>query len=89
MSQLHVKISWLYFFGAYIGILQMSSKDSKWWANIHGAEEHEAWGNWEGGSLLWKDSEVGSWFNHGDWEYQEDFDTEVEDEDCVTNKPHI
>ncbi len=62
MPQLHVKIYWLYFFGVYICILQTSSKASKWWANIHGAEEHEAGGNWKGGSLLWKDLEVGSWF---------------------------
>jgi hypothetical protein len=40
--ELHVRISWLYFFKAYISILQTSSKDSKWWANIHGAKKHGA-----------------------------------------------
>jgi hypothetical protein len=39
--------NWLYFCKAYIGILQMSSKDSKWRTNIHGAEEYETRGNWE------------------------------------------
>jgi hypothetical protein len=61
VPQLHVRISWLYFFRAYIGILQTSLKNSKWQANIHGVKEHEAWGDWEGGGLLWKDSKVGSW----------------------------
>jgi hypothetical protein len=40
----------------------MSSKDSKWWTNIHGTKEHEAGGDLEGGGLLWKDLKVGSWF---------------------------
>ncbi len=44
--------------------MQTSSKDSKWQANIHGAEEHEVGGNWKGGGLLWKDLEVGSWFTN-------------------------
>ncbi len=62
MPQLHVKISWLYFFRAYISILQTSLENSKWRANIHGVEEHEAKGDWKGGGLLWKDLEVGLWF---------------------------
>ncbi len=32
--------------------------------NIHGVEEHEARGDWEGGGLLWMDSKVGSWFTN-------------------------
>jgi hypothetical protein len=40
----------------------MSSKDSKWWTNIHGAEEYEAGGDWEGGGILWTDSKTSSWF---------------------------
>jgi hypothetical protein len=42
----------------------MSSKDSKWWTNTHGAKEHEVGGDWEGGGLLWEDLEVGSWFTN-------------------------
>jgi hypothetical protein len=37
----------------------MSSKDSKWWTNIHGTK---VGGDSEGGDLLWMDLEVGSWF---------------------------
>ncbi len=48
--------------GAYLGILQTSLEDSKWWANIHGVEKHEVIGDWEGGGLLWVDLEVGSRF---------------------------
>ncbi len=62
MPQLHVKISWLYFFGTYTCILQTSSEDLEWWANIHGTKEHETIKEWEGGSLVWVDLEVGSWF---------------------------
>jgi hypothetical protein len=62
VPQLHVTIYWLDFFRAYISILQTSSEASKWWTNIHGAEKHEARTNWEGGGLLWANSEVGSWF---------------------------
>ncbi len=62
MPQLHVKISSLYFLEGYIDILQMSLKDLKWWTNVHGVEEHEAWGDLEGGGLLWEDSKVSSWF---------------------------
>jgi hypothetical protein len=40
----------------------MSLEDSKWWANIHGVEEHEAKEDWEGGGLLWVDSKVVLWF---------------------------
>ncbi len=40
----------------------MSSEDSKWQVNIHGVEEHEVGGDWEGGGLLWADSEIGLWF---------------------------
>jgi hypothetical protein len=39
----------------------MSSKDSEWWANIHGVEKHEARRDWKGGGLLWIDSEASSW----------------------------
>jgi hypothetical protein len=35
----------LYFFRAYLGILQMSSKDSKQQANIHKVEEREIGGD--------------------------------------------
>ncbi len=42
----------------------MSSKDSKWRTNIHGAKEHEVGGDLEGGGLLWVDLEVGSWFTN-------------------------
>jgi hypothetical protein len=40
----------------------MSSKNSKWWKNVHGAKKHEAKGEWKGGGLLLMDLEVGSWF---------------------------
>ncbi len=40
----------------------MSSEDLEWRTNIHGAKEHEVGGDWEGGGLLWVDSEAGSWF---------------------------
>jgi hypothetical protein len=50
------------FFEAYTCSLQMSSKDSEWRANIHGIEEHEAWGDWEGRGLLWMDLEASSRF---------------------------
>jgi hypothetical protein len=36
--------------------------DSKWQANIHGVEKHEAWKDWKGGGLVRMDSKVGSWF---------------------------
>jgi hypothetical protein len=49
MPQLHVKISWLYFFGTYPCILQTSLEDLEWWANIHGTKEHETIREWEGG----------------------------------------
>ncbi len=42
----------------------MSLEDLKWQANIHGAKEYEARRDWEGGGLLWVDSEVGSWFTN-------------------------
>ncbi len=51
MPQLHVKKIWLYIFETYTNILQTSLKDSEWRENIHGVEEHEAGGDWEGGSL--------------------------------------
>jgi hypothetical protein len=41
------------FSGMYISILQTSLEDSKWRANIHGAEEYEVGGNLEGGGFLW------------------------------------
>jgi hypothetical protein len=56
MPQLHVKISWLYFFRTHTSILQMSSEDSEWRTNIHGIEEYEVGGDWKGGGLLWEDS---------------------------------
>ncbi len=62
MPQLHVKISLLYYFKAYMCIWQTSLKDWEWQANIHGDEEHEVGGDWECGGLLWEDSKVGSWF---------------------------
>jgi hypothetical protein len=42
----------------------MSSKDSKWWKNIHGTEKYEIGGDQEGGGLLWTSLEVGSWFTN-------------------------
>ncbi len=42
--------------------MQTSLEDSKWRTNIHGAKKHETWRNWEGGGLLCKDLDVGSWF---------------------------
>jgi hypothetical protein len=43
--KLHVRIPWLYFFEANIGILQMSLENLEWQANIHGVEEYEAGGD--------------------------------------------
>jgi len=48
-------------FSEFTRAFWMSLKDLEWRANIHGAKEHEARGDWEGGSLLWVDSKVGSW----------------------------
>ncbi len=62
MPQLYVKKFYLYFLKTYIGILQMSSKDLEWWANIHGVKEHEVGGDWKGGDLLWAHLEARSWF---------------------------
>ncbi len=53
---MHVRIPSLYFFKAYIGVLQMSLE------NIHGIEKYEVGGDWKGGDLLWADSKASSWF---------------------------
>jgi hypothetical protein len=62
MSELHVRIPWLYFFEIYTSILQTSSEDLKWRATIHGAKKYEAKGDSKGEGLLWKDSKASSWF---------------------------
>jgi len=54
----------LYLFRAYTCILQTSSKDLEWWANIHGVEEHEVEEHDVGGDLLWVDLETNKWFTN-------------------------
>jgi hypothetical protein len=59
-------------FKVYTSILQISLENLEWRANIHGVEEHEARGDWEGGGILWVNLEVGSWFistNHKQFFY--------------------
>jgi hypothetical protein len=39
----------------------MSSKDSKWRTNLHGAQEYQVRRDWASWDVLWTHTKVGSW----------------------------